>query len=358
MQKKRGSAIVIALLLITAIGAIGFSFGRVLFLDIANASLYENGIGAYYAAESGLEEGFVRYRYQMSAAVPFENWIPDENKVFRYNLTSNAQEFNIASDLTEGFLQDGTYLIGDIRNEGQLTAGTQYFDLRMGSKAGTISGDAMSDASVSIDSMTDQNYGLESSYRIARDETKKFDLGNIFASGAEINLFFKPIENIKDTARPTTAPLNEKNCVLIEAKITGQKADGSIEERKGLLNNSSTCDYSSIIVDPSKAIGYDFYAYDDALAPNSIFWTSALKSKITPAILYERAILSLKPIGSDIVYLLQETGGDAATDLLEGGSSEIKATGYYGGISRTLAANIDRRSGSLYDLYDYVIFKN
>jgi hypothetical protein len=38
-------------------------------------------------------------------------------------------------------------------------------------------------------------------------------------------------------------------------------------------------------------------------------------------------------------------------------ATKVESTGYYGGVSRKLEATIDRQSGTLYDLFDYVIYK-
>jgi hypothetical protein len=43
--------------------------------------------------------------------------------------------------------------------------------------------------------------------------------------------------------------------------------------------------------------------------------------------------------------------------VMPGPFTNIQSTGYYGGVTRTISANIDRQSGTLYDLFDYVIFE-
>ena len=63
-MKKRGSALIIALLIMATVGGVTFGIGRLFFLDRSITALYENSTIAYYAAESGLEEGMLRYRYK------------------------------------------------------------------------------------------------------------------------------------------------------------------------------------------------------------------------------------------------------------------------------------------------------
>ena len=58
------------MLLITSIGVITFGIGRALFVQTQTGALYENGVMAYYAAESGIEEGFLMYRYNQNSEIP------------------------------------------------------------------------------------------------------------------------------------------------------------------------------------------------------------------------------------------------------------------------------------------------
>lgn len=354
MKKTRGSAIVMAIMLITAIGAVAFSFGRILYLEVANASLYENGVGAYYAAESGLEEGFLRYRYKTTAEVPFNSWTVGDNKGYRYNLTL-ATRAGTATELSSGISMTSPLYI---------TPESQFFDLRMGAKVGTVSGDTVLHQSnqVSVNDIQNSNYGKDSLYRIKRDESKKIDLGNIFsqANPSAINLYIKPYRNSKDTTRPTTEPLDNQNCVLVEAKIVGNTGT-EIQERKVLLKNSNDarCRYVQlgIITDPSTAKDYVSWGFDNTTpTQREIYRASDLKSLIAPTVTYSSATLYLKPIGADVDFLLEEPS--TAAKKLPGMTNLITSTGYYGGVTRTLEANIDRQSGSLYDLFDYVIYKS
>ena len=350
MKKTRGSAIVMAILLITAIGAVAFSFGRILYLEVANASLYESGVSAYYAAESGLEEGFLRYRYNMNAEQPTSSWTPGQDLGYRYNLTSDLRVGNTTTGVSRA-------------SAAGIAPENQYFDLRMGAKVGTFSKDSVAspDNTNPVNDIKQIDYGNDSLYRIKRDESKKIDLGKIFSAGdSDINLYIKPYKNTKDTTKPTAPPLNSQNCVLIEAKIIGQKiVNGPIEERKALLKNSSgTCDYTGIIADVSTTEDYIEWDVDLAPTPQKIYKISSLKSLIAPTMPYVSATLYLKPIGADINFLLEEIGLNVSANPLPGVNNLITATGYYGGVTRTLEASIDRQSGSLYDLFDYVIYKS
>lgn len=343
MQKARGSAIVIAMLLVTAVGAVGFTFGKVLNIQISNETSYENGLGAYYSAESGLEEGFLRYRYNRDAQVPSfspplsgktssQSWVDSTDNIVRANLTLG----NLVTSLTA--IGENRKVITDMTSSPNYL-NSQYYDLRMGSAVGTTAGNLNA-------SPLDPDY---SNYHIDRDETKKIDLGGIFNTGmnADINLSFK-IDPLS-TVAISPIPANHK-CTLIEAKLELQPLSGPVIEKKKLLYNDSSCNYGTIISDYSTAAAYTMSA--------GIASITYLRSKIAPSIFYSKATLFLKPIGSAIDYSLTETGTTSVQTPLNGANSVITSTGYFGGVNRTLEAKIDRSSGSLYDLYDYVIFKN
>jgi len=328
MRKERGSAIVIAMLLVSAVGAVGFTFGKVLDIQINNSLVHESSIGAFYAAESGLEEGFLRYRvgHGSSATVyadktggqvpPFSDsakqWLSAPTNVMRTNLT----DIKLASNATTGIDKSSTFGLSELN--------AQYYDLRMGSASGT-----------------------SASYSIARDETLKIDLGDMFSSGvlSNLDLSFKMNNQIS-----TPSVFFSGKCTLIEAKFQLQAyAGGPVIEKKKLFRNS-TCPDSSIISDYGATINYVFSGSKATL--------SGLKTKMIGSATYSRAALFLKPIGSDIDLTITETGLYKTQHPLNGSVNKIVSTGYFGGVARTLEVKVNTKSGSLYDLYDYVIFKN
>ena len=63
--------------------------------------------------------------------------------------------------------------------------------------------------------------------------------------------------------------------------------------------------------------------------------------------------LSLKSIGCDAYFGIKPVN---STKQVVQPYSTIKSTGYYGGVTRTLEARIDRQAGTLYDLFDFVIY--
>ena len=71
-KKQSGSALLITLLIIAVITSIAVSVGRLMVSEIRMSGLSEESIGAYYAAESGLEHALWLYRVNHETAISKE----------------------------------------------------------------------------------------------------------------------------------------------------------------------------------------------------------------------------------------------------------------------------------------------
>jgi len=327
MKKERGSAIIIAVLLITAIGTIAFSFGRVFLLQAAKAALYENGISAYYAAESGLEEAFLRYRFDRESQVPFGGDIAAN--VFRSNMTLTNEEVitsGINGGIYEGIAKSKNLPTNwDINN--------QIYDLKMDSKSTQFG---------SLDATAPHTIG--------RDNSEKIDTSLVFAEvGGDLDLTFRPTNVLNNTVNGVNNFQGDSRCALVEIKIIGKtNASSSPVEFKGLFMNAAS---NSTVCPVAFGLRTAFTTF-----PNSADGTysiTGLRSRLGYTGVLEQSSLFIKPLGADIQIVL--TGAD--NNNLFGASTLVTSTGYYGGVARTLEANIDRQSGTLYDLFDYVIYK-
>lgn len=351
MKKQRGSAILIAVLLVAGIGSVAFSFGRILYLHIAGASAYESGVSAYYAAESGLEEGFLRYRYNRDSQLPTfstaspnpsSGWFQNPNNVTRNNMSTL-----VLATISDQGLNKKNNIILDQTN--------QFYDLRMG-WVSELQNWGVSYSSDSNMSTADPNYGkVDTSYYVARDSSKSIKFGDIF-DGSNPTVFFLDLK----PSNPITSPngpsvLRKKQCVLVEAKITGKRLDGVTEEKKAMLASGNTvdCPYGSILSTTSDSV--KTYSTNLFVGTTDYQLTSSLYDLVSPTAKYSDATLSLRPIGSDIAFRLRRSAAD--NKYLYSNSNTITSTGYFGGTTRTLEAKVDRQNGSLYDLYDYVLFQ-
>ncbi|MCX6808446.1 MAG: hypothetical protein NTW50_02145 [Candidatus Berkelbacteria bacterium] len=339
MKRERGSAIIIAILLVTAIGTIAFSFGRILILEANNASVYENGVGSYYAAESGIEEGLLRYRYSDFSSVPFDTWkLKDNSSVFRADL---AGEIEITGSSIIDFkgINKNTSTISD--------PSKQYYDLRMGYLGNGIDEspfygqDINSDENLLIGDILDTSYGVNKPIlKIDHDQTLTVRLPSTFVNVSnDLSAFFKYDSAID------SADLTANARVIVEA------IDSSgMSSRKNVVFNSDG--------NPD-----NFSTVDASIANRSFSLTQILTGLYPLGVpLGSEITLKITPIYYDVQFGListkcQNTACDMTNQtVVPGPFTTINSTGYFGGTLRTMQAKIDRKSGTMYDLYKFVIY--
>jgi Tfp pilus assembly protein PilX len=68
--RRKGSALLIAMIVITAISAAAFGLAKLLLSDIRITSSLEDSTAAYYAAEAGIEHGLLKFRIDRTTEVP------------------------------------------------------------------------------------------------------------------------------------------------------------------------------------------------------------------------------------------------------------------------------------------------
>lgn len=362
IKKQRGTALIIAILLISAIGAVGFSFGRVFLAEFANARLHENSIVAFYSAESGIEEGFLRYRYSRNAEVPFADWSISATERIKFNLV------NITTS-TSPQPQDKTVA--------PATPGSnQYYYLRMG-YAGTANKlpffgqDRNLDGDLTVDDIQNIAYGDgDSSLTIIKDDSYKIDLSNVLSDTTkDINLYTKFIGDSSNLATAAKAFMQVK--LVIDINGTGS----TVKEYKTIIseNPTSTC----VLLHITEAVSCNdqiitanqitlSLQYSHAWNVDGLLAKWRARDGFPPVSPSSKVTLTLKPYNYaakiGIVSTDCATSSDAsceydAATVVPGPYTIVSSVGFYKNVYRTIEANIDRQSGSLYDLYDYVIYK-
>ncbi len=380
MKKARGSALIISMLLITAVSGMAFSIARLLFVEAATATLYENGSVAYYSAESGIEEGFLRYRYNQNAEIPFAFTLEDKN-VFRTNLK--------IAKTAKGTPLDGLYVgrnpvvdgLGNddyINNWINWNGNDQIVDLRMG-YIGTFGApyyghDSDGNGEFGLTAaggwIAGSDYGADnfSILKIPEDEALKINLsGYNFSNSLYFGMKIKAPSNFSDT-------FPSKCQAMAEIKFTVKYAVGGVKEFKSLFVPTGC---ASNLPSKIKNIGV-YEAINSSLDSSDSYALSIRTNRIQDIIdvksfgvmpsTNDEVVLSVRPINYD-AYIGLTTYGcvsieninnsncNKKSNVPSGPYTYIQTTGFYAGVSKKLEANIDRQSGTLYDLYDYVIFK-
>lgn len=373
MQKERGSALVIAVLLVSAIGAIAFGFGRIFLAGLFNMTISSDGIYAYYSAESGMEEAFLRYRYDMNAEVPFNTWTLGQDRVFSSDLTGD--------DIDKGALDQG---ISKSTSALVSNRASQIYDLRMGylgTNGAPFWGDdpfpsSGGDQRLQEDDIKAANYGdSNKALTVSKDEAVKIGLSGLDLSkaGNDLVIYAKMSDPSGDPPLASKAIIEAKLIVDLYGNGTQMNEYKTIiSQAPGasctLLGRTSVADNTACVtelIQADQVIGggssYFIWKKENLLA----LWRSSIGlSAFSPS---TKATLFLKPLfyeaklgivtsgcQNGVVFCYEPT----KSGIITGPATYVSSTGYYGGVSRTLAANIDRQSGTLYDLFDYVIYSN
>ena len=323
-MRSRGSAIIIAFFLMAAISGVTFAIARLFYLDTSAADIYENSTVAYYAAESGVEEGLLRYRFDRQSEVPVPA-NPSDNMVNRNDLNGLRVYplINPTDSLSSTVTDPNTKSI---------------FDLRMSYKASFYGNAAAAEPKDVLDGkdLKSVNYGDE--YLVPRDESVKIDITDTVGSNTDATFMVIMQNYYNDRGF-------DKDTAFIEARVVGTV--GSLErEDKKILVTKVTADPSMVLMqsDPGWVGYYDKEGFIRSITGSVDFTRSQT----------QRVFLYLRPIGCDIIIGIAPSAGNS----ISAPYTTVKSTGYYGGISRTLEAKIDRQSGTVYDLFDFVTYQH
>jgi len=357
VEKKKGSAILIAVLFVTAIGSLAFSFGKILLADITSANIYENGVGSYYAAESGVEEGMLRYRFSPNSSVPSDEWnLGSPNKVYRSDMTSKTTSTgeNIGIDKIDTEIDEST---------------DQLYDLRMGyigsANDQPFWGTDLDGGGLGLSDLANDNYGTGlPSLKVAKDDVLKVAVPGDFDMRSPNTLkLFMVFENPLDQ----DGTVNESEAVVEVKAVLKRPTLPRLFEYKKLIAYSKDIVRSITFTDSSD--GNYVQINDMQTLPNG-------KKGLTVNDLYGSLISITPESGTEVEFYFRPlfnnirigltsescqsgllgTCDGSSESVIPGPVSRIISSGYYAGTVKTLEVNIDRQTGTLYDLFDSVIY--
>jgi len=330
LRVKSGSAMVITLLLLATVGSISFAVGRLFVLDLAMSRIYDDSVVAYYAAESGIEEGLLRYRFNKNAEI--EEGTPGE---------ADSYSFAMRNDL-ETYLSSTTSTLAGYSP----TATDRVYDFRMYFREKDLCNINLGDNNGVCDPSENDEW-----INIPADESMKFDLTEVKRNDYKLMI-------------NSSVPGDQ---IAVEVKIIANKL-GQLEpvEYKKL--------YVSGLLYGAPGLGSSYSVINGTSNPFVDFKENNILASIVGANINNidtgafdngerRMELFIKPIvisdqydnykSGDINIMLKRDNTYAS---IAGLYSTIKSTGHYGNVTRTLKAEIDRQSGTLYDVFDFVLY--
>ncbi len=294
-DKKSGSALIFVLIIIAGIVTVTIGGQRLSLVQFNQATRQEDNTFAYYGARSGIEDGLLRFRHQRNVQTGEEG----EEKVHRFDVTSGISagevtESAITENNPDGFIYDPSH---------------QYYDL-------------------SIDYKTDQigdfNFSIDPP-KLAKDEEiqltgfqKEYDAPYYLRYGFK---FIKPQVGDCDNA-------------FVQIQQITEIGGGPIYDQA----------YDQVQVPYN---GGEFFS--DIHGQNMLVRTSNSLS----------SYFRIRPYYCDVQYAFSTATG--SNNQIPGPKfdsliTKITATGYFGKAKRTLQAQVDRKSGTLINIYDFNLY--
>lgn len=293
-QNQQGSGLLATILLVATIGVIIASMSRLAIESLGQVTSFEESSMAYAAAEAGIEEGLLRWRYDRSIEIPDVPGGMDRSQFL-------AQRVNLATGQVAGQVTIAENL-GSARTE--MT--DPLYDVRVWYKVPSIG---------NPDEMGQPHYAE----RLAKDGVLELDVTEL--AGETIQIFFRT---------------NDGSQTQLETRVLAYD-----DETGSISDACADCK----IIHPPVFEG----AWEIAIPPVNPLARYTLR--IRPFIL--NADGTPAPDTSSIDYAIRPLD---PTLLMDSGTTYIESTGYFAESQRKLLITIDRASGTILNNYDYALF--
>lgn len=314
MNKGRGSALIMVMLVVAGITTIIFSTQRIALVQFSQSVREEDNLAATYAAQAGIEDGLARYRFEKNTETT-----PDYK--FRFNLTKGTFPVNPTEPTSEiaveTNIEDGI--------DGDYDPNFQYYDLVVNYKTQFINVNGGNGGDGSFDFST------------ANDILKK---------DSAINLTGFP-DNNDDYYLRYGFRFSESCADKALAFVALQQT--AIDVTGKTIISQDLAKYENAIPD-----GSNNFRVIDSRATTNIFIknTTSRVTSIAVRAFYcdvEFAFITSKSSIGD------GNGIDAGPEF-DSLTTEVLSTGYFGSAKRTLIAQVDRTSGELIGIFDFLLY--
>jgi len=343
IKKRKGAALLTAILLSTIVGVVAIGVNAIAVRQVNISETYNNGVFAFYSAESGIEEGLLRFRFNKNAEIPLVPTTEDTKlgrtplKKSRSFLNQNPMTNFDSTDLNTLYGVDGFYLLPDRQ---------QIYDLQMFYKQKYFGVDANDNGFIDQEDFIDLSRFKDNFYKLTKDEQKDFTItgGGNDNENNKIFLFWRWNRGCTDGTPGRALEVRLK----VDTAASGLPAD---RDEYTALFKDPTCPSSIANADLPVELGPGVFT--------PIGSPGDLKSKMNISSLTVTS-MSLKSIGgsnNDTIAFGFNQGSPSGGSAVSGPTTTIKSLGYFGGVSREIVAEIDRQNGSILDLFNYVLYK-
>jgi len=295
-KKQKGTALLMTILLAGVISSLAFGLTKITLNEFFVGTKTEEGTEAYYAAEAGVQDALMRYKFHDKNNLEMPNDATQEsNRVVRVYVNRERVAGKAAS------------VNGGSRPS--LGENDYVYDLKVWYK--------------------EDCFSEPCEYVLKKDESALFDVSNLSSGNLRV-IWRVPGNNSGNRA---------------DAKLWYRIYDPSngrnINDPRGLDRDFFTyLAYFNESQNPARNI------------PELNGFALPRGSARTISLLGGQA-LKFKAFGADIRLLLQTV---RPNEFLGGPVTHIESTGYYGNTARKLEVLVDRNTKSIIDVFDYVIY--
>lgn len=330
-QNRKGTALITAIMLCAIFAAAIVGVGSFAIRQINITKAYSDGLVAYYAAESGIEEGLLRYRYNKNAQVPKNIGPYTSDALKRTPINGYRNYLNLAVSRGDILNSGGDYGLHLGYNGNDLQP---VYDLQVFYQQKYLGQDINADGKVDAGDLRDPNYQNNTAYKIIKDDSKSFTIPN---DQGDLSLYWRWLAACTPTSKHA-----------LDVKLRVSEADAA----------SGKNTYTALFRDENCPITNSSPA-DLNPGPPIVYSVANLKGRmnITSKTITE---LTLHPVGqtaaddAGLVFGYSQFAGNAQ---VAGLTTTVRSIGYFRGTTREIKAEIDRQSGTILDLFNYVLYK-
>jgi hypothetical protein len=339
VKKRKGAALLTAILLSSIVGAVAIGVSALAVRQVNISETYNNGLIAFYSAESGLEEGLLRYRFDKDAQIPFViNATTDpmgRTPARKYRSLLDRDPMNSYVATSTG--NNNFYLLSDRK---------QVYDLQVYYKQKYYGDDVNKDGYISRADFLSLGRPNSEYYKLAKDEQKDFTITGSSNPSTENRIYLFWRWSSSCAASKGSRALEVK--LKVDTVASGLPAD---RDEYTALFKDTTCASAIANADIPVNLGQGVFT--------PIGGGADLKSKMN--ILSLKVVsMSLKSIGGsddDHIAFGFNQGNSNGGNKVAGPTTTVRSLGYFGGVAREITANINRQSGTILDIFNYVIYK-
>lgn len=340
---RKGSSLIIALLMLAVISTASFGIARLAMVEMATSATEAINTKAYYLAEGGIEENLLRWRYDHSAVIGPDS--TENSKVWeRVGWENGSTDINFEPAVADGDFKadivtfNKNYIASTIYNKVSQSVG--WTDPNVSTVDQLAS--AFDSASFDEDKYLNNNGIDRSDLKVTKDNKITFGFSDI-TTNMDIVWRWQKIAVGSSSTNKAWADRGTTSQFGVEARLYSKGVGGDTL----LAKNVFSPDTNKI----SKSDSCGIKQSCEIINIKAQMHQSAASSPLG------EIYLTLTPIGADIVVgaFGYDTSGAAANYI--DSITHLESVGVTGGRYKGLQVKLDKNSGRILGLYDYVLFE-